>query len=132
MTTTADITFPQPHEIAGYWDWDKIHAPKPFTPLVGDAVVNSMGGGFTVAQHGFGSVLARRCRMVKSYFYSSFPPDESYTPPTRDMDEYSRRLEAFAFKIGERWTTEWEPALIDRKSTRLNSSHAAIDRKSTR
>ena len=42
MTTTAEITFPQPHEIAGYWDWDKIHAPKPLTPLAGDAVVNSM------------------------------------------------------------------------------------------
>jgi pyruvate,water dikinase len=121
-----DVTFPQPHEIAGYWDWDKIHAPKPLTPLAGDAVVNSMGEGFTVAQHGFGSVLALRCRMVNYYFYSSFPPDESYTPPTRDMDEYSRRLEAFAFKIGERWTTEWEPALIPMLKKARNANYAAM------
>jgi len=112
MTTTAEITFPQPHEITGYWDWDKIHAPKPLTPLAGDAVVNSMGDGFTIAQHGFGSVLALRCRMVNNYFYAQFSPDESYTPPTEDLDQYSRNLEAFAFKIGERWTNEWEPALI--------------------
>jgi hypothetical protein len=112
MTHAAQMAFPQPHEIAGYWDWDKIHAPKPLTPLAGDAVVNSMGEGFTIAQHGFGSVLALRCRMVNNYFYGSFTPDESYTPPTRDLDEYSRQLERFAFKIGERWATEWEPALI--------------------
>jgi pyruvate,water dikinase len=112
VTTTAEIKFPQPNEIAGYWDWDKIHAPKPLTPLAGDAIVNSMGEGFTIAQHDFGSVLALRCRMVNNYLYAAFSPDESYTPPTTDMDEYTRLLEGFAFKIGERWTNEWEPALI--------------------
>jgi pyruvate,water dikinase len=112
VTTTAEITFPQPDEIAGYWDWDKIHAPKPLTPLAGDAIVNSMADGFTVAQHDFGSVLALRCRMVNNYMYGAFSPDESFTPPTSDMGEYTRQLEKFAFKVGERWTTEWEPTLI--------------------
>ncbi len=112
MTDAAQITFPQAHDVAGYWDWDKIHAPKPLTPLAGDAVVNTMGEGFTIAQHGFGSMLALRCRMVNNYLYASFVPDESYTPPTRDLDEYSRQLDGFAFKIGERWASEWEPALI--------------------
>jgi rifampicin phosphotransferase len=112
MTTAAEIAFPQPNEIAGYWDWDKIHAPKPLTPLAGDAVVNSMGEGFTIAQHDFGSTLALRCRMVNNYFYAAFSPDESYTPPTRDLEEYTRSLEGLAFKIGERWVNEWEPALI--------------------
>jgi phosphohistidine swiveling domain-containing protein len=122
----VDITFPEPYEIAGYWDWDKIHAPKPLTLLAGDAVVNSMGEGFTIAQHGFGSVLALRCRMVNYYFYSSFPPDDTFTPPTRDMDEYSRRLEAFAFKIGERWTTEWEPELIAMLQRARTTDYAAM------
>jgi pyruvate,water dikinase len=105
------MAFPTPQEIDGYWDWDKIHAPRPLTPLAGDAVVMSMGRGFTIAQHGFGSPLALHCRMVNNYFYSAFAPDEAYTPPTRDPDEYSRRLEALAFGIGERWTNEWEPSL---------------------
>src|SRR4029077_2858005 len=69
MSNVAQITFPQAHEIAGYWDWDKIHAPRPLTPLAGDAVVNTMGEGFTIAQHGFGSMLALRCRMVNNYLY---------------------------------------------------------------
>ena len=112
MTTTAEITFPQPHEITGYWDWDKIHAPKPLTPLAGDAVVNSMGEGFTIAQHDFGSTLALRCRIVNNYFYAAFTPDQSFTPPTTDLAEYTKLLDVFAFKIGERWVNEWEPALI--------------------
>lgn len=126
MTSTADITFPQPHEIAGYWDWDKIHAPKPLTPLAGDAIVNGMAEGFTIAQHGFGSVLALHCRMVNNYLYAAFSPDESFTPPTRDVDEYSRKLEEEAFKIGERWTYEWEPSLIPMLQKARTANYAAM------
>jgi phosphohistidine swiveling domain-containing protein len=112
MTTSAEIAFPSPQEIEGYWDWDKIHAPRPLTPLAGDAVVMSMAEGFTIAQHAFGSPLALRCRMVNSYMYGAFTPDDDFTPPTRDLAEYSSELERIAFGIGERWTNEWEPSLI--------------------
>jgi rifampicin phosphotransferase len=112
MTTAAHMVFPQPHEIDGYWDWDKIHAPKPLTPLAGDAVVMSMGDGFTIAQHDFGSMLALRCRIVNNYLYTAFTPDPDFEPPTRDLNEYSQQLDALAFGIGERWTNEWEPGLI--------------------
>jgi phosphohistidine swiveling domain-containing protein len=112
MSTTAQLAFPSPQEIDGYWDWDKIHAPRPLTPLAGDAVVMSMGQGFTIAQHAFGSPLALRCRMVNNYVYASFVPDESFTPPTNDVEEYTRELEKIAAGIGERWTNEWEPSLI--------------------
>ncbi len=112
MTTVAPITFPRPGEIDGYWDWDKIHAPKPLTPLSGDTIVQAMGEGFTAAQHDFGSVLALRCRMINNYFYAAFTPDPAFTPPTTDIQEYTRQLERLAFNIGERWTNEWEPSLI--------------------
>ncbi len=112
MTTAVPIVFPSPQEIDGYWDWDKIHAPRPLSPLAGDTVVMSMGEGFTIAQHAFGSPLALRCRMVNNYLYASFVPDASFTPPTSDLAEYTAELERIAFKIGERWTTEWEPSLI--------------------
>jgi phosphohistidine swiveling domain-containing protein len=112
MGMTAQITFPSSDAIEGYWDWDKIHAPRPLTPLAGDAVVMAMGEGFTIAQHAFGSPLALRCRMVNNYFYAAFAPDDNFTPPTRDLAEYSQQLEHIAFGIGERWTHQWEPSLI--------------------
>ncbi len=112
MTSTAEVAFPNPQEIEGYWDWDKIHAPRPLTPLAGDAVVMAMSEGFTIAQHGFGSPLALRCRMVNNYLYAAFAPDAAFTPPTTDPAEYARALEQVAFRTGERWTNEWEPALV--------------------
>jgi pyruvate,water dikinase len=112
MTSTAEVAFPSPGEIEGYWDWDKIHAPRALTPLAGDAVVMGMSEGFTIAQHGFGSPLALRCRMVNNYLYAAFTPDAAFTPPTNDLDEYTRALEKIAFRTGDRWINEWEPSLI--------------------
>jgi pyruvate,water dikinase len=112
VTTAAKIEFPQPHEIDGFWDWDKIHAPRPLTPLAGDAIVMAMGEGFTIAQHDFGSTLKLNCKLVNNYLYAAFAPDESYTPPTTDIEEYSKSLDKIAAGIGERWKTEWEPSLI--------------------
>src|SRR5438552_5761469 len=50
--------------------------------------------------------------MVNNYLYAAFVPDDDFTPPSRDLAEYSRQLEQIAFGIGERWTNEWEPSLI--------------------
>src|SRR5215813_11871018 len=126
MTTAAQLTFPSPQEIQGYWDWDKIHAPRPLTPLAGDAVVMAMGDGFTIAQHAFGSPLALRCRMVNNYLYAAFTPDATFTPPTQDLAEYTRVLDGFAFGIGERWTNEWEPMLIPMLERARTADHAAM------
>ena len=112
MTAATQIEFPQPNEIEGYWDWDKIHAPRPLTPLAGDAIVMAMGEGFTIAQHDFGSMLALKCRMINNYFYAAFAEDESFTPPTTDIAEYTKSLDRIAAGIGERWKNEWEPSVI--------------------
>ena len=96
--------FPGPDEIEGDWDWDKIHAPRPLTPLAGDTVVMSMGEGFTMAQHDFGSPLALKCRMVNYYLYATFEPEQGYRaqerqptwPATLPSSTASRRASASA------------------------------------
>jgi pyruvate,water dikinase len=104
--------FPGPDEIDGAWDWDKIHAPRPLTPLAGDAVVMAMGEGFTKAQHEFGSPLALKCRMVNYYFYATFAPEDGPDDrPDRDLARYIAELDKIAARTGDRWVNEWEPAL---------------------
>jgi hypothetical protein len=112
MTTAREAEFPSPDQIDGYWDWDKIHAPRPLTPLAGDTIVMAMGEGFTIAQHEFGSTLALKCRMINNYFYAAFTPDETFTPPTTDLDAYSLELARIAAGTGLRWVNEWEPSLL--------------------
>ncbi len=104
--------FPGPEEIEGAWDWDKIHAPRPLTPLAGSTVVMAMGEGFTIAQHEFGSPLALKCRTVNYYFYATFAPEEGFAHTGEaDIARYVEELDRLAARTGERWVNEWEPAL---------------------
>ena len=113
MTAKTQDGFPGQGEIEGYWDWDKIHAPRPLTPLAGDAIVMSMAEGFTIAQHAFGSPLALRCRMVNNYLYATFCPDESFPVQSdQDVERYVQELVRIAARTGERWVNEWEPSLL--------------------
>ncbi|HEU0073436.1 MAG TPA: PEP-utilizing enzyme [Dehalococcoidia bacterium] len=104
--------FPTPEQIEGAWDWDKIHAPRPLTPLAFDAIVMSMSEGFTKAQHDFGSRLALKCRLVNYYFYATFAPEEGFRrEDNADIGRYVAELDRLAAQIGERWINEWEPTL---------------------
>ena len=57
--TAEDATFPIGEEIEGAWDWDKIHAPRPLTPLAFDSIVMSMSEGFTQEQATVSVITAR-------------------------------------------------------------------------
>jgi pyruvate,water dikinase len=113
MTAKHQEGFPAQGEIEGYWDWDKIHAPRPLTPLAGDAIVMAMAEGFTIAQHAFGSPLALRCRMVNNYLYATFCPDENFPAQSdQDIERYVEELDRIAARTGDRWVNEWEPSLL--------------------
>jgi phosphohistidine swiveling domain-containing protein len=110
--TVEHADFPMPEQIEGAWDWDKIHAPRPLTPLAFDSIVMSMSEGFTKAQHEFGSPLALKCRLVNYYFYATFAPEEGYRHSgASDVERYVAELDRLAARIGERWINEWEPSL---------------------
>lgn len=110
--TAEHAGFPTPDQIEGAWDWDKIHAPRPLTPLAFDSIVMSMSQGFTQAQHEFGSPLALKCRLVNYYFYATFAPEEGYKhADAADVERYVAELDRLAAQIGDRWVKEWEPSL---------------------
>jgi phosphohistidine swiveling domain-containing protein len=110
--TTEHAGFPTPDQIEGAWDWDKIHAPRPLTPLAFDSIVMSMSQGFTKAQHDFGSPLALQCRQINYYFYATFAPEAGYTHnAAADVERYVAELDRLSAGIGERWVNEWEPSL---------------------
>ena len=115
MTTTAtQLRFPEPNEIEGYWDWDKIHAPRPLTPLAGDAIVMSMAEGFTDRP---ARLRLDRWPCAAAWSTTTSTPAfvltrRSPPPTTGRRASTCRSLERIAAGIGERWINEWEPSLM--------------------
>ena len=75
MTIVAtEAGFPGPDEIEGFWAFDKMHAPRPITPLASDLVVMTLAEGFTQAQAEFDAAVRVTNLMVNYYYYASFHP----------------------------------------------------------
>ena len=112
MTTTDEVVFPTPDEIEGYWALDKMHAPRPITPLSFDLVVRTLAEGFTKAQAEYDCPIMVSTKEVNHYFYVAFHPIPDEAEIQRRMVNYHEKLAAKVPLIGKTWEEEWKPAVI--------------------
>jgi phosphohistidine swiveling domain-containing protein len=111
-TTTGEVVFPAPEEIEGYWALDKMHAPRPITPLSFDLIVHTLAEGFTKAQAEYDCPIMVSTKEVNHYFYVAFHPIPDEAEIQRRMVEYHEKLAAKVPLIGKTWEEEWKPAVI--------------------
>ena len=111
-TTTSEVVFPAPDEIEGYWALDKMHAPRPITPLSFDLVVHTLAEGFTKAQAEYDCPIMVSAKEVNHYFYVAFHPIPDEAEIQRRMVNYHEKLAAKVPLIGKTWEEEWKPAVI--------------------
>ena len=112
MTTTDEVVFPTPDEIEGYWALDKMHAPRPITPLSFDLVVRTLAEGFTKAQAEYDCPIMVSTKEINHFFYVAFHPIPDEAEIQRRMVNYHEKLAAKVPQIGKTWEEEWKPAVI--------------------
>jgi rifampicin phosphotransferase len=112
VTTTDAVVFPAPNEIEGYWALDKMHAPRPITPLSFDLVVRTLAEGFTKAQAEYDCPIMVSTKEVNHFFYVAFHPIPDETEIKRRMVEYHDKLASKVPLIGKTWEEDWKPAVI--------------------
>jgi phosphohistidine swiveling domain-containing protein len=110
--TTDENAFPGPDEIEGFWSLDKMHAPRPVTPLSFDVVVHTLGEGFTKAQAEYDCPIMVTTREINHYFYVAFHPIPDEAEIADRMTRYHGKLDANVPGVGKRWEEEWKPEVI--------------------
>lgn len=113
MTATdTGATVSWPNDVDGYWAQDRIHAPRPISPLAIDMITDTMAIGFTRAHAEYGAPLDMFTRPFNHYLFSSMRPPTDPAELARRAELYvelPRRLDA----IGPQWECEWKPQLIE-------------------
>lgn len=114
MTTpTSDqISFPEPDQIDGFWALDKMHAPRPVTPLSFDLVVRTLAEGFTKAQAEYDCPIMVSTKEVNHYFYVAFHPIPDEAEIADRMTRYHDKLAEKVPGIGKMWEEQWKPEVI--------------------
>jgi phosphohistidine swiveling domain-containing protein len=119
--------FPPAEEVEGFWGWDKMHAPRPLSPLAQDLVIGSLSEGFTRAHAEFSSPTDNTFLFAQHYYYSSTRPLEDEAERERRAEAYRETLERELPEIGRRWETEWKPWLIEHATAEKAIDPATLD-----
>jgi rifampicin phosphotransferase len=128
MTMMADdeVVFPGPDEIEGFWGLDKMHAPRPVTPLSFDLVVATLGQGFTKAQAEYDCPIMVTPRDINHYFYVAFHPIPDEAEIADRMTRYPDKLAAMVPGIGKTWEEEWKPKVRARNESEKTADYSSL------
>jgi phosphohistidine swiveling domain-containing protein len=126
-TTENDLAFPGPDEIEGYWALDKMHAPRPLTPLSFDLVGHTLADGFTKAQAEYDCPIMVSTKEVNHFYYVAFHPLPDEAEIARRMVNYHDKLAEKVPLIGKTWEEDWKPAVIAQNVPLKTVDWSALD-----
>jgi phosphohistidine swiveling domain-containing protein len=126
VTTIDDLRFPTPDEIAGFWAFDKMHAPRPLTPLSQDLVMATISRGFTQAQAEYDCPVVASSKAIHHYFYLSFHPHPDPAVIEDRMTRYLGLVDRTVPLIGKRWQSEWLPLIKQRNEAERDVDYSTM------
>jgi hypothetical protein len=103
-TVASEASFPGPDEIEGFWSHDKMHAPRPISPLGSDLIVMTLAEGFNEAHREFDALVEITNRMINYYYYASFAPLLNEQELTDRASRYEQTLAEKVPEVGRQWT----------------------------
>ena len=126
VTAIDDIRFPEPDEIEGFWAFDKMHSPRPLTPLSQDLVMTTLSQGFTRAQVEYDCPVVASSQAINHYFFMSFHPHPEQAVIEDRMTRYLDTLQSKVPVVGKRWTNEWLPLVRDRNEAERDADYSSL------
>jgi pyruvate,water dikinase len=112
--TSDEVVFPGPDEIEGFWALDKMHAPRPVTPLSFDLVVRTLAEGFSKAQAEYGCPIMVSTKEINHFFYVQFHPISDEAELAERLTHYEQSLAEKVPTVGRTWDEKWKPEVIAR------------------
>lgn len=112
--TAGNAGFPTPDEVEGFWAWDRLHAPRPLTPMSHDMVTPALAEGFTRAMREYFCSVGLQFRAVNYYAYARFMPLEfdGLTQQQRRDRYATTTLANVVPNVGSLWRDEWLPSML--------------------
>ena len=113
MTTEPGADFPIPEDIEGFWQWDKMHCPRPQSILTHELFGDSVSEGFTRGMDQFACPVGMTYRSINTYGYMTIVPQDlgSETEEER-IARYQATVQEMLPRLGQLWESEWLPEML--------------------
>jgi pyruvate,water dikinase len=105
------VTWEQPEDARLFWMYERVHCPRPLTPLSHDLVQFVYQNGIGAAAEDLEFPIRARSRAINTYVYMAIYP---VTPP-EEMEAQGKRAEAklgaSMARVADLWRDEWFPEI---------------------
>ena len=112
-TAQSPADFPIPADVEGFWQWDKMHCPRPQTAVTEEVFLRGLSEGFSKAMDEFASPVGMTMRVINRYAFSAMIP---FDPGAEGMEarigRYQETTARMVPQIGDLWEREWLPSIL--------------------
>ncbi len=113
MTSSQAPEFQFPEGLEGFWQWDKMHFPRPLSPQTQELFVKSYSYGFTTAMDGWAYPVGFKYIAVNYYGYFTTPPNDLGDESMEDrIERHKGIMHDVLPRMGELWDNEWLPSMM--------------------
>lgn len=103
------VQWADPADETFFWSQERVHFPKPSTPLEFVLVAQPIYEGLNRASKSYGIPFLGAARYINTYVYEGYLPADFVTDPGFTGDEYLQNLYAAMQEMGNHWENEWLP-----------------------
>ena len=126
-STNAPTDFPIPSDLEGFWQWDKMHCPRPQTALTQDIFNTAISAGFTGAMDEFACPAGLQYKNINTYAYFTLIPQELGDETIEQrVERYKATLGTILPNMGSLWANEWLPSLLPALEASMSRDYTGL------
>ena len=119
--------FPIPEGMEGFWQWDKMHCPRPQTPITEEIFLAAVSKGFSTGMDEFASPVGLRYKVVNYFGYISVYPLPLGEESMDDrIARYQATMRDVLPRMGDLWENEWLPSILPGLEKARSTDYAAL------
>ena len=129
MSSPTSAEFPLPTALQeGFWQWDKMHCPRPQTPLTEEIFLTGVSRGFSDAMNDYACPVGMTYQVANYYAYSTVQPQDLGDEPFEArLGRYQQAMDELLPKMGDLWANEWLPSIQPGLERALDTDYGALD-----
>jgi phosphohistidine swiveling domain-containing protein len=112
-TATGLIEFPIPTDVDAFWQFDRVHAPRPLTPLSQEVLLPAFGDGITAAFEEMAYPHTFIMRAVNNFAYLGFVVSSKHGAALeQQLELHQRTVAPIIPQLADLWERVWLPSIL--------------------
>ena len=125
----AEGIFEIPEGAGGFLQWDKMHIPRPPTPLTEEIFLSRVSQGFTAGMDEYSCPVGMRYHVINRHGFNEITMFEEPGTPAfgQRIEQHQAKMHDVLPRMGDIWANEWLPRIRPGVERARDADFTALD-----